>query len=121
VKPGRVLIGLALVALGVLFLLDRAGTLDAGNVIGDWWPVAIIGLGLIQLAERPRSFFGPAMVIAAGMVVLLFTTDVLEGNVFTIIWPLLLILVGIGILARDGRGRGSGAGISSDDVVKNQP
>ncbi|MGH2663356.1 MAG: LiaF domain-containing protein [Actinomycetota bacterium] len=73
---------------------------------------------LVQLAEQPRSAFGPGIVIAAGVVVLLFTTDVLEGNVFTIIWPLLLIVVGIAILFRHGRGRGPGVGNSSEDVVR---
>ena len=56
--------------------------------------------------------------MATGVVVLLFTTDVLEGNVFTVIWPLLLIVVGIGILIRHARGQGPGAGVSGDDVVR---
>jgi predicted membrane protein len=103
-RPGRVLVGLALIGLGTLFLLDRAGTLDAGEVIGDWWPVIIIALGLIQLAESPRSFLGPGIVIGVGVVLLLFSTDVVEGNVWNYLWPVILIVVGLAIIARRGGG-----------------
>lgn len=59
----RVLVGTILVAIGVLFLLDRADVLDAARVIGDWWPAAIVGFGLVSLAERPVSLLGPALLI----------------------------------------------------------
>jgi predicted membrane protein len=101
-KPGRVLLGLALIGLGVLFLLDRAGTLEAGQVIGDWWPVIIIGLGLVQLAERPRSFLGPGIIIVIGVVLLLFSTDVVEGSLWNYLWPVVLIVIGLAIIARRG-------------------
>ena len=52
--PGRVLVGLLLVVLG-LFLLDQAGMIDAARIIGTWWPLIIIALGLYQLAEQPHS------------------------------------------------------------------
>jgi hypothetical protein len=44
-RPGRTALGLALVTVGVLFLLDQAGTIDAGDVIGeaDWRPPSLAG------------------------------------------------------------------------------
>jgi hypothetical protein len=104
VKPGRVLFGLALIALGLVFLLDRAGVLDAGRTIADWWPVAVIALGAVQLFDRPRSLLGPGIVIGVGMILLLFTTDVITGSVFALLWPALLIAIGLAILFRHGRG-----------------
>ncbi len=41
----RVVMGATLIAIGVLFLLDRADVLDAGQVIGDWWPAVIVASG----------------------------------------------------------------------------
>lgn len=118
-KPGRILIGLALIALGVVFLLDRAGVLEAGETIRDWWPVSIVALGVVQLFDRPRSLLGPGIVIGIGVVLLLFTTDVVTGSVFALLWPALLIAVGVAILVRHGRGpevrREEG---SPDDVVR---
>jgi hypothetical protein len=52
-NPGAIVAGLLFIALGVLFLLDRAGGihLDARWV----WPVLLIGLGVAGLVRtRPR-------------------------------------------------------------------
>lgn len=118
-KPGRILLGLLLIALGVLFLLDRADVLDAGETIGDWWPAAIIAIGAVQLFDRPRSLLGPGIVIGIGAILLLFTTDVVTGSVFAVLWPTLLIAIGAAILFRHGRGpevtREEG---STEDVVR---
>jgi hypothetical protein len=99
-KPGRVLIGLALIVLGVLFLLDVSGTLEAGEVIGDWWPVAIIALGVVQFAENPRSTVGPLIVVGVGVILLLTQLDVVEDDVWRFVWPAALILIGAAILLR---------------------
>jgi predicted membrane protein len=118
VKPGRVLFGLALIALGLVFLLDRAGVLDAGRTIADWWPVAVIALGAVQLFDRPRSLLGPGIVIGVGMILLLFTTDVVTGSVFALLWPALLIAIGLAILFRHGRGPDTTVEGSTEDVSR---
>jgi Domain of unknown function (DUF5668) len=69
--------GATLIAVGVLFLLDRADVLDAGKVIGDWWPAVIVGFGLVTLAERPVSLLGPVLLVTVGVLLLLVTNDVL--------------------------------------------
>ena len=96
---GRILLGLVVVSVGVLFLLDSAGVLDASSAIGHWWPVAIVVLGLLQLAQRPRSLTGPLLLIVAGGFLLLFTTDVVEGNAWDYIWPVAVIAVGLMLLS----------------------
>lgn len=118
-RPGRILLGVALIALGVVFLLDRADVLDAGETIGDWWPAAIIAVGAVQLFDRPRSLLGPGIVIGIGVILLLFTTDVVTGSVFALLWPALLIAVGVGILFRHGRGSAvTTEEGTTDDVVR---
>ena len=37
-------VGTLLVALGVIILLGQSDVLDAEQVIGDWWPLALIWL-----------------------------------------------------------------------------
>jgi predicted membrane protein len=106
VQPGRIYVGLLLVGLGVIFLLDRAGTLEAGETLRQWWPAALIGLGLVQLIERPRSVLGPAIFVIAGVVLLLFTLDLIQGSALAVIWPVALIALGLIVLFRHGRGRG---------------
>jgi hypothetical protein len=99
-RPGRILVGLVLVTVGVLFLLDQAGTIDAGDVIGDWWPVIIIAVGVVQLAEHPRAPVTPLIVIGVGAVLLLTQLDVVGDDVWRFVWPVALVLVGLAFLLR---------------------
>lgn len=114
---GRLLVGLTVVALGVLFLLDAAGAMDAGRVIGDWWPLVILAAGLLTLLERPPSVLRGALLTGIGAVLLLFTTDLLEGNAWAYLWPAAVIVAGFAIAWR-WRGRTIPSGASAEDVVR---
>lgn len=81
--------------------------------------MVIISVGVLQLSDRPRSLLGPAIVIGVGVVLLLlFTTDVVTGSVFAVLWPMLLIAVGAAILFRHGGGPRVSMEGSSEDVVR---
>lgn len=97
---GRILLGLIVLSLGVIFLLDGTGTLDAGQVIGDWWPAAVIALGALQLFERPQPTFSASLLILAGGLLLLFTTGTVDESAWDVVWPLALVAGGVSILAR---------------------
>ena len=115
-EPGPAIVGIVLVTLGVLFLLDQAGSIDAGDLIGDWWPLVIVVVGLVQLAERPRSPVGPLIVMAFGGILLLTQLDVVSPEVWNYAWPILLVIVGLVILLRlPGRNAPAGVG---EDVVR---
>ena len=114
---GRLLVGLAIVTLGVLFLLDSAGTLDADRAIDHWWPLLLVGAGILTLLERPPSIGRGTLLTGAGGLLLLFTTDVLEASAWEYIWPGLLILAGLLVIAR-WHGRAIPSGASQEDVVR---
>lgn len=114
-SASRIVLGLGLVALGILFLLDQAGTIDAGEIIGDWWPVVIIAIGAIQFLEQPRSPVGPLIVVGIGIVLLLAQLDVVGDDVWRFVWPVALVIVGlVFLLRRPGR---SAASDRPEDVV----
>jgi predicted membrane protein len=114
---GRLLLGGAIVTLGVLFLLDGAGVLDADRAIDHWWPLILVAAGLLTLAERPPSVFRGTLLAGAGAILLLFSTDLLEDDAWGYVWPALLILAGLVIVAR-WHGRTIPAGTSEQDVVR---
>ena len=114
---GRLLLGLAVVALGVLFLLDSTDTLDAGQAIDDFWPLLLVAAGLLTLVERPPSLVRGWLLTGAGLVLLLFTADVLEENAWDYVWPALIIGVGLVIIGR-WAGRTIPAGASREDVIR---
>lgn len=75
----RLWFGGLFIALGTLFALEAADVLDAGNAIGDWWPVALIAAGVLQLAvNRPRQWQGPAVLIVIGALILSRTTGLID-------------------------------------------
>jgi hypothetical protein len=84
--------------------------------IDHWWPTLIIAIGLFQIAERSRALLGPVLVMGAGTLLLLATTDVLEGDVWGYVWPTALIVLGITAIAR-WAGAGPLPQRAGDDVV----
>lgn len=113
---GRLLVGLVIATLGVLFLLGSTGVLDAGRVLDHWWPVAIVAAGVLTLAERPRATVRGAILTGGGALLLLFTTDVLDDDAWDYVWPVVLILLGLAIVAR-WRGRAVPGGVAGSDVL----
>jgi predicted membrane protein len=114
---GRLLLGLIVVALGVLYLLDAADVLDAGKAISDWWPLLLVAAGLLTLIERPPSILRGTVLTAAGVVLLLFTTGVLDEDAWAYVWPVAIIVAGLLIMIR-WRGHRVPAGARAEDVVR---
>lgn len=116
-NAGRLLLGLILVVLGVLFLFDQVGILNAGSAIDHWWPLAIVAIGVIQLMVAPREYVGPGIIILIGIVLLGETLDIYSVNVWAIIWPSLIVLIGLSVLLGRNRWLGSSRRSSSEDRV----
>ena len=114
---GRLLLGLAILTLGVLFLLDSAGVLDADRAIDQWWPALIVAAGIFTLAERPPSLIRGTILTAVGTLLLLFSNDVLHGNTWDDVWPSAIILAGLVIVAR-WSGRTLPSAAADEDVVR---
>lgn len=93
---GRVYVGGLVVAAGVILLLDNMGNLDAGEVFSTWWPVAIIGAGLLTLASNPHHWPVSVLITLVGVALLLSTLDVVD--LWSVILPGLAILVGLFII-----------------------
>jgi hypothetical protein len=114
---GRLLIGLTVVVLGLLFLLDSAGVLDAGATIDDYWPLLLVAAGVLTLLERPPSSFHGWLLIGVGAVLLLFSTDVLGDDAWNYVWPAAIVFAGIVIIAR-WAGHTIPGTASSEDVIR---
>ena len=114
---GRLLVGLIVIAIGVLFLLDSAGSLDADRAIDHWWPLTLVAAGGLTLAERPAAAGRGALLAGAGGVALLFTTGALHDDDWAYVWPVLVILAGAAILVR-WSGRRVPAGALGTEVIR---
>ena len=103
-RPVRLWIGLVLLTLGVFGVLDATGVLGAGSTIDRWWPVAIIGLGLMAMLAQRRISFWPSVITVLGVMLLADTQNWATGD---LVGPAILILIGGAILAGFARHRTS--------------
>ena len=85
----RLILGLCLIALGVLFALDNLGLLDFGHVV-RFWPVILIAVGLSKL-QTPYQSSGGIVWIGIGVGLLLHTLNVVP---IWRLWPFVLVLIG---------------------------
>ena len=94
----RVFVGLAILAIGVVFLLENLT--DWEIPWGGWWPVILIVMGTWNLVRKDSSRVGAIALIALGVFFLLDTQDVWEYSIGDIwrFWPVVLILVGAKML-----------------------
>ena len=48
-RPEALVLGLALVALGVVFMLANAGRIDLLGTLRAWWPATLVVWGALEL------------------------------------------------------------------------
>ena len=117
-SPGRLLLGSALVILGVLFLFDQLGIFNADTLIAHWWPLGIIAIGIVQLMLATQGYVGPGIIILVGAVLLGETLDIYSVNVWEIIWPLIIAFIGLSLIFRRSTRPGSSEHVNNEDRVR---
>lgn len=100
----RIWIALALSAAGLIALVNRlAPSAHIFAVMRDWWPLALVALGLggaLRLLLATKNVLrGPLAVALVGALLLLLTLDPLPDSVRPYLWPLALLLAGTFMLA----------------------
>jgi hypothetical protein len=102
-RSGRGLVGgLLIIAIGVIFLLDQRGIVSAGHVFHIFWPAFFILLGLQDLLggydARKRTW--GALLIVGGSLLLLTQLGFIHIRI-ALLWPLILIAVGLWVLLQN--------------------
>ncbi len=92
---GGLLWGVALVLVGVAFLLDHMGVINIDHV-WRFWPLLLIVAGITHISAPERRFWG-IILIAAGVVLQLNQLGIAHFG-WADFWPVILIAVGLMIL-----------------------
>jgi len=116
----RFFFGAAVVAIGILFLLNSTGVAELDGLL-VWWPSLIVLYGAWRLiANGFRRLFWPILLIAVGALLQLgqLGFDISWGQY----WPVALIAVGIlilggGLRRRSRRRRHSTSGPNSSTII----
>jgi hypothetical protein len=97
-KGGMLMTGAILIFIGTLFLLDRIEIADFGDVMRRYWPLILVFIGLPKLFRRETVWSG-LWLITIGVwlqMARLHLFDLTYRNS----WPILLIALGAGLIAR---------------------
>jgi hypothetical protein len=96
----RLVFGVILLGLGVVFLLDRLDVFDPGH-LWDYWPLVFAAVGLSKLLQ-PATVQGRgfgAILVIVGVWWTLDNLDLVPYGVWDL-WPVFLILAGANLLWR---------------------
>jgi len=90
--------GLFLVAAGTFLLLGRLGIADFSWSLRRYWPLIVVIIGISKLFRR-RSVWGGLWMITLGAWLEAVTLH-FHGFTYESSWPLLLVVLGAGIIVR---------------------
>ncbi len=112
---GKLVFGLLLVFLGVIFTLDNLGLIRSGEIL-RFWPFAFIAIAIVLLWQDGWALRqpGPIIFFVLGTVFALknFTALRLSGRV---VFPIFLVLLGLWIVVRQLQRFGAAARAGSGD------
>jgi predicted membrane protein len=97
----QAVLGLLIVALGLLLTADNLGIADTGDFIGKYWPTILVAVGFAKVAKGRGSsgwLFGTILMLvgSAMLVDRVFNIPIDIGDW----WPLLIVLMGVVIVMR---------------------
>jgi predicted membrane protein len=101
----RLVLGLGVLTVGLLFTAETLGYGDA-DIVFDYWPVLLIAIGATSLGGRTRSdrLFS-AVWIGLGAWLLAWNLDWIEVSPFSLFWPLVFLTFGLYLLTGGRRRR----------------
>ena len=88
----RLMIGLAILSIGLLWTLDNLDILESEQIT-QWWPAVIIAVGIARFFDPARNKVASVVIALVGLGILLDTLDVWDfdpGDFF----PLFIAVIG---------------------------
>ena len=101
---GRLLFGIVLVTLGLLWTLDNLGLADAERIL-DWWPALLLLYGFVRVTglDGTRRVVSGVLFMIAGGWMLAREFGFVHVSIFRL-WPVFMIFVGASLVWRSVRG-----------------
>ena len=98
----NIIVGIVVVAIGVLLLLKSLGVIDNLNIFFDgWWTLLIIIPAFIGLlTEKDKT--GDLIALAIGVLLLLGARDLIDFDlVWRLMFPIIIIIIGLSMIFKN--------------------
>lgn len=109
----RLLVGLGILALGLLWTLDNMDLIESEQIT-EWWPILIVAIGLVRLFDPIKSRIASVLMIVIGTLILLDSIDVAEIDIGDLI-PLAVAAIGAKLIWDALRRRSYRAAVPTSD------
>lgn len=98
---GGIYVGALIVAIGLILLLDQLGYVSAAYIFRFFWPAIFIFFGteLAVCRNNPSRRIIGILLVSFGVLLLFGSLGILRVGLYTM-WPMLLIVWGIWVIAR---------------------
>lgn len=93
----KLVVGLFFAVVGVVLTADNLGVLNSDDFL-IYWPAVLVVIGVLKLFDVGTRMVGTLLIIA-GSWILALNVGVINFSIFDM-WPLILIAVGVGLVAR---------------------
>jgi len=117
---GRLIFGLLIIALGVVFLADNLGLVEGREAMRTFWPLAFVAFGFGMALDRHSSGWRRAwgaIWIGVGCWIWAYQRHWISINVWDVVFPAVLLFAGGALVWRSLAGPHR-AGRSSDPVAE---
>lgn len=94
----RIITGILIVLVGVGALLDSLELINFWDQARTWWPLAVVAAGVLVFISDRRQYVTALMLILVGAILQLNAVDSLNVNVWSLVWPVAIIAVGLSVL-----------------------
>ncbi|HEX6416669.1 MAG TPA: DUF5668 domain-containing protein [Candidatus Saccharimonadales bacterium] len=96
----RAFSGIVIIAIGVALLLNSIGVYQLNWLFENWWPMLIVLAGVAVFINNARSWLVAAFLVTLGGAYQLRELGYVDFEPWQVIWPLILIVVGAGLVFR---------------------
>ena len=114
----RIITGIIITAIGVGALLGALNVIPFWDWFRGWWPLLVVVGGVFMLlGDLHRNWLWGTLLIVIGGLLLLKQQGVIDFNIFSLIFPLVIIGAGLSVLIHSqGRARVQSNSKDADDI-----
>ena len=94
----RILTGSLIVLIGLGALLDALGLVPFWSTIGNFWPIGLVIAGILVFLNNSRQVVWSSLLVVGGVLLQLRSLDVIDFNVLSLFWPIIILAIGFSIL-----------------------